>query len=123
MGLEEAERRPEVFSCPLQHNSVDGPGYLFNGGNQFDPSFPGIAGASMMSINHPARTITLYEVSGVFPTSWHGDPGGTNSYDKAPSVAAFVDGHAEYTPFYWSGSTWSVSEDPPKEYTYQWSGE
>jgi len=121
MNAAEAERRPEIFSCPLQRNSVENPGYLFNGGNQFDPSFPGIAGASIASINHPARTITLYEVSGVFPTSWHEHPGGTNIYDKALSVAAFADGHSAYTPFYWNGSAWSVSADPPRDYPYQWS--
>ena len=46
--------------------------YLFNGGNSFGPTNrPGIAGLSLSSIKHPARTVLVAEVPALVPFSWH----------------------------------------------------
>jgi prepilin-type N-terminal cleavage/methylation domain-containing protein len=123
MSEAEAESQPRVFSCPLVRNSVKTPSYIFNGGNQYDPSFPGLAGVVQASVAEPSRTITLYEVAAVFPTSWHKPPpkGGKGVYNNAPSVAAFADGHADFIPFHWDGASLSPSSDPPAGYSYRWS--
>ncbi len=124
MSVEEAARRPDIFSCPMVRNDVQSPSYIFNGGNQFTEGWPGLAGKRDSLILHPSRTIALYELSAVFPTSWHSPhPGKDNVFSNAPSIAAFVDGHVAYTQFYWDGKSLSASSDPPTGFDYNWSGE
>ena len=122
LGLseEEAKRVPHLFSCPLVNNNVNTPSYIFSAANQYDPKYPGMAGARLSLVAQPSRTITLVEVSAVFPTSWH-YPGSTNIFNGARNVAAFADGHAACFPFHYDGAALSISSDPPAGFDYRWS--
>lgn len=124
MTPETATSSPQVFSCPMVHNDVLHPSYLFNGGNQYDGNFPGLAGRRLVEIRHPTRTLLLYELSAVFPVSWHApSPKGGDAYLDAKSIASFADGHVSFMHFYWDGKHLSPSKDPPEGYDYQWSAD
>jgi hypothetical protein len=111
--------------------------YLFNAGNLMSDTNrqlmgrPGIAGLSLSSIKHPARTVLVTEVPALIPFSWH-KPKWPVSYQRndffnnAMNVVSFVDGHVSYTKIYWKVS-WPPAScagdyDPPEAYDYQWSG-
>ncbi len=119
---------------------LDYSSYLLNGGNLFPstngPGFrPGIAGLSLSSISHPARTVLVAEVPAFIPFSWHKpkrplyvlSTGYCPNviFDKAMNMASFVDGHVSYTRMYWNGALGpmgvSCNYDPPEGYDYQWS--
>ncbi len=119
---------------------MDYSSYLFNGGNMFgsnngSATRPGIAGLSLSSIKHPARTILVAEVPAFIPFSWHKpkrplyivSTGYCPNliFNNALNMASFVDGHVSYTRMYWNGARGpmgvSCNFDPPADYDYQWS--
>jgi prepilin-type N-terminal cleavage/methylation domain-containing protein len=119
---------------------MDYSSYLLNGGNLFPSTNgsglrPGVAGLSLSSIKHPARTILVAEVPAFIPFSWHKPKRPlyilSTSYcpnlifNDAMNMASFVDGHVSYTRMYWNGARGlmgvSCNYDPPAEYDYQWS--
>jgi len=115
--------------------------YLFNAGNLMTDRHgknvgrPGIAGLSISSIKHPARTVMLAEVPALIPFSWHhpkrplyilSTKNCPNAiFDNAMNMVSFVDGHVSYIKIYWNATTnLSVvagDYDPPGGYDYQWS--
>jgi len=110
--------------------------YLFNGGNLMTNrkkqpmARPGIAGLSLGSIKHPARTVLVAEVPALLPFSWHHPKWPRWSvkndfYNDAMNVVGFVDGHVSYIKIYWQPSWPPTSAacdyDPPDGYDYQWS--
>jgi prepilin-type N-terminal cleavage/methylation domain-containing protein len=116
--------------------------YLFNAGNLFgtpaQPSTrPGIAGLSLSSIKHPARTVLVAEVPALIPFSCHKPKRPlyvfSTSYcpnlifNNAMDMVSFVDGHVSYIKMYWKGGRGPTSVcgnyDPPEGYEYQWSGD
>jgi prepilin-type N-terminal cleavage/methylation domain-containing protein len=117
--------------------------YVFNAGNLFPPSrrvsLPGIAGLTLSSIKHPARTVLVTEAPALIPFSWHqprrllftmmrsGIDCRTKFFNDSMNMVSFVDGHVSYVKIYWKFSTNFVFEpacsyDPPDGYDYQWSG-
>lgn len=109
--------------------------YAFNAGNirddpPFTNHFPGIAGHTLTSIKHPARTVLVAEFSSLDPYSWHNHQkkaSGQFGVSGSRNVVSFVDGHINYTKMYWDTNV-TVSHfqawhyDPPATYDYQWSG-
>jgi prepilin-type N-terminal cleavage/methylation domain-containing protein len=123
--------------CSL--SNMDYSSYTFNAGNlghykNHGTNFvrPGIAGLSLSSIKHPARTILVAECPAIFPYSWHkpkkpfGNP--NTRFNNALDMVSFVDGHVSRTKMYWQGTNgWIIESsagdyDPPDGYDYQWSG-
>jgi len=109
--------------------------YLFNAGNLFGTKKhpvvrPGIAGLSLSSIKHPARTVLVAEVPALIPFSWHQPKWPRSSakndfFNNAMNMVSFVDGHVSYVKIYWKTS-WPPTScagdyDPPDGYDYQWS--
>jgi prepilin-type N-terminal cleavage/methylation domain-containing protein/prepilin-type processing-associated H-X9-DG protein len=107
--------------------------YGFNAGNGVTnppPPFfnrtvwPGVFGCTAASIKEPAKTTLLYEVSAMFPFSWHESkklPPGQYGLNDARNVVAFVDGHVKYIKIYWNANLniQSCTYDPPPEYEYK----
>ncbi len=112
------------FTCPLDHMLAPAyPSYVFNGGNQYDAKFPGLAGRSLITVAQPTKTILVAEGSAVFPFSWHAPQGaGSAPFNNARNLAAFIDGHVDFIPFY-SGGGMSASNNPPSGYDYKWSAD
>jgi prepilin-type N-terminal cleavage/methylation domain-containing protein len=66
-------------------------------------SFPGLFGWKLASIEEPARTVLVSEISALWPWSWHEPqllPPGEFGVNNAKSVLSFADGHASYSPIY-----------------------
>jgi len=119
---------------------LDYSSYALNGGNAFGSSNasairPGIAGLSLSSIKHPARTVLVAEVPALIPFSWHKPKRPlyilSTSYcpnlifNNAMNLVSFADGHASYLKIYYKGGfgpmAVSCNYDPPEGYDYQWS--
>jgi len=119
---------------------LDYSSYLFNGGNTFGSTNgsgirPGIAGLSLSSIKHPARTVLVAEVPALIPFSWHKPKRPLYIlstrycpnliFSNAMDMVSFVDGHVSYIKMYYKGGRGpmaiSCNYDPPAEYDYQWS--
>lgn len=92
---------------------------------------PGIAGQTMSSIKHPARTVLVAESPAFIPYSWH-QPKRPLSirnciFNNAMDMVSFVDGHVAYIKMYWKTSqpptSLALDYDPPAGYDYQWSGD
>lgn len=109
--------------------------YLFNAGNVFGThkhpaKRPGIAGLSLSSIKHPARTVLVMEVPALIPFSWHSPKRPlrwtkNDFFNNAMNMVGYVDGHVSYIRIYWKAS-WPPTScagdyDPPEGYDYQWS--
>ena len=97
--------------------------YLFNGGNGFIDSAPGIAGVRPLRVINPERTVTIVEGTALRAQVAH-------SVDETPArdalnTMAFVDGHVKVTKIYWNGGDKEEDQpwryDPPVEYDYKWS--
>ncbi len=154
-----SSERDKLFSCPAdtfyysvftlhprgyvpeslcaQSNS-DFSSYVFNAGNLRLASFrgtnffrPGIAGQTLGSIRHPARTVLVAEEPAFTPYSWHQPKrpfSKENSiFNDAIDVVSYVDGHVSYIKIYWETrfppTSLALDRDPPAGYDYQWSGE
>jgi prepilin-type processing-associated H-X9-DG protein len=87
------------------------------------------------SIQHPARTILVGEVSALAPWSWHNPqwpdvPREPLTYNDARNMVSFVDGHVSYINIYWNPArdlngaySFAMNYEPPAGYDYQWSGD
>lgn len=144
--------RDKLFACPADifyyeftatnqtyipqslHNqpSYDYSSYWFNGGTPtiFGTNSPGIAGRSISSIKHPARTVLAAEMPAFQPWSWHNPmrplPVGHEwpLFKDAWDYVSFVDGHVSYIKMYWETKySPTAAFDPPPGYDYQWSPE
>jgi prepilin-type N-terminal cleavage/methylation domain-containing protein/prepilin-type processing-associated H-X9-DG protein len=125
-------------SVSSQSNS-DYSSYAFNAGNLHSNSFrgtsyprPGIAGLTISSIKHPARTVLVAELPAFIPYSWHQPKRPFNHmnaiFNNSMNTVSFVDGHVAYIKMYWKGSLLpgpmlAMDYDPPAGYDYQWSGD
>lgn len=112
--------------------------YAFNAGNAafqitnapFPGMLPGIMGSKLSSIKNPARTVLVGEFPAWDGYSWHKPLFSAKhfSYNNAPDMLSFADGHVSYTKMYCGSNNPShlfklpLSFDPPAEYDYQWSG-
>ncbi len=112
--------------------------YSFNAGNLKLASFrgtnfvrPGIAGQTVSSIKHPARTVLVAEEPAFIPFSGH-EPkrpfSELNSiFNDAKDMVSFVDGHISYIKMFWRTASppdsLALDRDPPDGYDYQWSGD
>src|SRR4051794_451635 len=125
----------KLFACPSDRGYDEGlpfyrsaksdfTSYCFNGINL--PGVPNIAGRQTTSINDPAHTLLVMEWTAHAPLSWHKSRTGRANapfYDNAESLTAFVDGHAEFTKFYYDGLNPAYSRDPISGYRYKYSGD
>jgi len=112
--------------------------YAFDAGNavfrtskrRFPGMFPGIMGSKLSPIEIPAKTVLIAEFPAMDGYSWHKpSPPGENSYDNAPNMLSFVDGHVSYVKMYYGSNNPSQSFqhpflfNPPAGYEYKWSGD
>ncbi|MBI1840806.1 MAG: type II secretion system protein [Verrucomicrobia bacterium] len=107
--------------------------YGFNGGNtRTNPltgvPFPGIAGRKLSAIKDPSKTILLAELPAFYCFSWHEPqrPTFPHYFNNAANMAAFVDGHVGYIPFFYDskqGQNEAWQYDPPAGYDYKWSAD
>jgi prepilin-type N-terminal cleavage/methylation domain-containing protein/prepilin-type processing-associated H-X9-DG protein len=156
-----AAAQDRVFSCPADVFYYDAPfqghtllcfpesicaqpwtdysSYAFNSANllhvtnRYSGQFirPGIAGQTLSSIRHPARTVMVTEFPAIIPFSWHHPKrpfSAENSrFNNAMNMVSFVDGHVSYIKIFWK-TAWPIQSaamdyDPPAGYDYQWSGD
>jgi prepilin-type N-terminal cleavage/methylation domain-containing protein len=142
--------RDAVFACPadifhydlmgnfayvpkgMHEEAPDYMSYGFNGGNaRTNSNAPGIAGRTLSSIVHPAKTVLVAESAAFIPYSWHAPqrpaPNGAPMFNDAKDIVSFVDGHVSYIKIHWGGNqppgSLALHEDPPPGYDYQWTGE
>jgi prepilin-type N-terminal cleavage/methylation domain-containing protein len=123
-----------------EQSNTDYSSYGFSGGNAEtnvspgwpasfnDPSSAGVFGWKLASINDPARTVLVAELSTFFPWSWHEPrplPSGLCEFNNAKNAVSFADGHVSYIPIYWDANypVNTCCYDPPGGYDYQWSAE
>jgi len=112
--------------------------YAFNAGNAvfripnpaFPGMFPGIMGRRLSSIEIPAKTVLVAEFPAMDGYSWHKpSPPGETSYNNAPNMLSFVDGHASYVKMYYGSNNPSqfrqhpFAFNPPAGYDYKWSAD
>ena len=114
--------------------------YVFNAGNLFGTkehpaNRPDIAGLSLSSIKHPARTVLVAEAPALMPFSWHKPKRPLYIFstrycpnlifNNAMDMLSFVDGHVSYVRIYYKGgfgpTAVSCNYDPTDGYDYQWS--
>lgn len=121
LGMDANSTDPRIFTCPVNGSTtIEHPHYLFNSGNEYQPTFPGLGGKRLLTITQPTRTVLAMEMAAIFPVSWH-NPQKTiaPAYRDALAMTAFADGHVSYIAYYWSGSGFSVSANPPAGYEYK----
>ncbi len=113
-------RKSGLFSCPMDKELAPAfPSYIFNGANQYQPAFKGLAGKRLNAITEPSRTLLLVEGCALFSKSWHAlKPRGV--HNDARSYASFVDGHVAAVAFYASGAPLNAGINPPPGYEYKW---
>jgi len=122
---------------------VDFSSYGLNGGNLnasyysrmgIDVRPLGIAGRTVSSIVHPARTILVAELSAFDPFSWHQPKlplsAENSQFKDSMNMVSFVDGHVRYTKMFWTDTSLTnraklgaAFYNPPLAYDYQWSGD
>lgn len=120
---------PEGFH---EQSYSDHSSYGFNGGHTdiFGTNAMGIAGRKLSSIEEPAKTVLVAEMSAYFPWSWH-EPkrpfvAENSMFDGAKNMVGFVDGHVNYIKIYRNANkpNWAaLYYDPPAGYDYKWSGD
>ena len=140
----------KLFACPADifyySNTVDTPlirasmhddpwadysSYWFSRLNLLpDPAtggfYHGIAGVKISSLHNPVRTLMVADQPAVFAYSWHRPQSltnpGPNVINDSWNMAVFVDGHANYLPFFLDPSQgfWPAFYNPPATYDYQW---
>lgn len=116
-------------------NGGDNVSHMFGTTNQVVVTEHGLAGLKFSSIQHPARTVLVAEVSALAPWSWHNPqrpdvPREALTYNDARNMISFVDGHVSFIKIYWNnarypdgGYSFAMNYDPPAGYDYQWSGD
>jgi prepilin-type N-terminal cleavage/methylation domain-containing protein len=124
-------------SVCAQSNS-DYSSYKFNAGNLQLGSFrgtnfprSGVAGLTISSIKHPARTLLVAELPAFVPYSWHKPKRPYNKvnsiFNDSMDMVSFVDGHVAFIKMYWKtarpADSLAMDYDPPAGYEYQWSGD
>lgn len=120
-GYGDNGENPQPFCKSKKYNYTS---YVFNGVDL--PGIPNIAGRTIGSIQHPARTLLVMEWTAHAPLSWHTSlTRGANTpfYNDAQSVVGFVDGHVAYTKIFYDGINAAYTRDPAPGYDYQFSGE
>jgi prepilin-type N-terminal cleavage/methylation domain-containing protein len=119
--------------CSLSNHDFSS--YSLNAGNLTPPASvtnfarPGIGDLKFTDVQHPARTLLLFESPAFIPYSWH-EPkrpfSAPNSiFDGSQDMVSFVDGHLSFIKMYWqstSSTSLAGDYDPPAGYDYQWSG-
>ena len=97
---------------------------------RFPGMFPGIMGSKLSSIEIPAKTVLVAEFPALNGYSWHQpSPPGKDSYNNAPNMLSFVDGHVSVVKMYYGSNNPSQSFqhpfifNPPSGYDYNWSGD
>jgi prepilin-type processing-associated H-X9-DG protein len=135
MGSHPGHLRGYVPESWCAQSNSDYSSYMFNAGNLFRLTNgvfrPGIAGQTLSSIKHPARTVLVAEAPALIPFSWHQPkrPSDVRNcfFNNAMNMVSFVDGHVSYLKIYWE-TAWPPKScagdyDPPAGYDYQWSGD
>lgn len=108
------------FACPVDKDFYPAfPSYIFNGANEYDAGFLGVAGKRIPAISEPSRTLLLVEGCAVFSKSWHALKNRT-AHNDARSYASFVDGHVAAVAIYASGAPLNAGVNPPAGYEYKW---
>jgi prepilin-type N-terminal cleavage/methylation domain-containing protein len=116
-----------------EQSDSDDSSYAFNAGNGVtnpppaflnETAWPGVFGRAAASVKEPARTDLLYEISAMFPWSWHQPKKllpGLYGVNDVKNVVAFVDGHVRYIKIYWNANfdMPSCGYDPPAGYEYK----
>lgn len=123
-----------LFACPNDRGYTDSTpfcrssrfqfnSYVFNGVTL--PGMPNVAGCFTYNIKEPDKTLLIMEFCAHGPYAWHYSKNGNQNtpfYNNAQSMAAFVDGHAHFTKFYYDGYNAAYTKDPPPGYDYKFSG-
>lgn len=132
----DAEDRRVSFG---QHEEArtDFSSYAFNNANlinrqagwKYPNELHGVGQIREISVREPARTVMVADTSAWPCFSWHAPrrfPRGNYRFNNAWSMAGFVDGHVQYTRFYYDETEAKGVEswhyDPPAGYDYRWSG-
>jgi prepilin-type N-terminal cleavage/methylation domain-containing protein len=142
----------KVFACPADDFDLDGPigrwflnpdargrgfhtqtwtlfsSYFFNatarGTNGVKNVF-GLEQKPFASVQDPARTVLVGEISGGIGLSAH-DRQEPLQFADARNVMSFVDGHVAYIRIFWNGTRgldgFPFFYEPPAGYEYRWSG-
>jgi prepilin-type N-terminal cleavage/methylation domain-containing protein len=87
----------------------------------------GIAGQTLDSVPHPARTVLIAEMPAYAPYSWH-QPKlpismGNAMFNDSKNMVGFVEGHVSYIKMYYDGDKIAWAYNPPAGYDYQWNGD
>jgi hypothetical protein len=87
----------DTFTCPVDNaEALKNPSYYFNGGNEYDENYPGLAGKRLASIERPVRTILVAEAAASLPYSWHEPNPAGSLYTNARNVVSFCHGHVAF---------------------------
>lgn len=110
--------------------------YAFNNANlikkragwKYPNALLGVGQTQDTAVREPARTVLVADTAAWPCYSWHAPkrlPGGDYRFNNAWNMASFVDGHVQYTRFYFDKTGVKGAEswhyDPPAGYEYQWS--
>jgi hypothetical protein len=92
--------------------------------NNVDTNDVGVAQKPFASVNDPARTALIIEISGGIGVSGH-DRKQPLQFLDARNVMSFVDGHASYVKIYWNGTVgtdgFPAFYEPIGGYDYKWT--
>jgi prepilin-type processing-associated H-X9-DG protein len=110
-------RETSFFCCPA--SGTNQMTYLFNGANEFNPNFKGLAGKRLPCLGEPARTLLLVEFPVLVSRSFHVNRG-RPSHNDSQSYACFADGHVGLQKFFWNGAPVNAGINPPPQYGYLW---
>jgi len=124
-----------VFACPDDRGYTDpkpfcrssrfaSNSYPFNG--VVLPGIPNIAGRAVATVRQPRLTLLVMEWPAHAPLSWHASRTGRRNqpfYADARNMAGYVDGHVDFTKFYYDGYNAAYTQDPIVGYDYKYSGD
>lgn len=110
-------REQMTFLCP--NSGLTQTSYLFNGANQYNPNFKGLAGRRLSAISQPTQTLLLTEMPVVFGRSWHVGKS-KPSHNNSKNFVSFADGHVAMVNIFWNGAAVNAGVNPPAEYGYIW---
>ncbi|MBN8709647.1 MAG: hypothetical protein BGO12_08880 [Verrucomicrobia bacterium 61-8] len=114
---QDLSKKQQIFACRYDKEFYPKfPSYVFNGANEYQPGFKGVADARLASIAQPSKTLLLTEGSMMFSKSWHWPK--TKQAGDVLTYAAFVDGHARLVAFCPSLTLLNAGVNPPPPYDY-----